>query len=114
MTFPRLLSALGSVGAFGFYAGLNVIAFVMIFLLVPGKYSTEKCFLRRIDINIAFIETKQRTLEELDDVFSVTISRHMSYQVREFLPYWVRRYPLRQKVELKALYNFDEVDARMG
>ncbi|KJA15452.1 hypothetical protein HYPSUDRAFT_72047 [Hypholoma sublateritium FD-334 SS-4] len=94
LTFPRLLSALGSVGAFGFYAGLNVIAFVMIFLLVP--------------------ETKQRTLEELDGVFSVTTTRHMSYQVREFLPYWVRRYPLRQKAELKALYDFEEVDARMG
>ena len=63
---------------------------------------------------IVILETKQRTLEELDDVFSVTTPRHMSYQVREFLPYWVRRYPLRQKVELKALYNFEEVDARMG
>ncbi len=48
VTFPRLLSALGSVGAFGFYAGLNVIAFVMIFLLVPGKSPTKRTSRRNI------------------------------------------------------------------
>ncbi|KAF9476306.1 hypothetical protein BDN70DRAFT_952114 [Pholiota conissans] len=89
LTFPRLISALGSVGAFGFYAGLNVVAFVMIFLLLP--------------------ETKQRTLEELDYVFAVPTSRHISYQVREFLPYWIRRYVLQQKVKLQPLYQLDEV-----
>ncbi|KAF8970958.1 sugar transporter [Flammula alnicola] len=57
----------GSVGAFGFYAGLNVVAFLMIFLFMP--------------------ETKQRTLEELDYVFAVPTSKHVSYQVKEFLPY---------------------------
>ena len=36
VTFPRMLGALGPVGAFGFYAGLNVVAFFMIFLLMPG------------------------------------------------------------------------------
>lgn len=36
LTFPRLLSALGPVGAFGFYAGLNVAALIMIFFLMPG------------------------------------------------------------------------------
>jgi hypothetical protein len=39
-------TAMTSVGAFGFYAGLNITAYVMIFFLCP--------------------ETKQRTLEELD------------------------------------------------
>ncbi|KAF8808914.1 sugar transporter [Phlegmacium glaucopus] len=91
VTFPRLLGALGSVGAFGFYAGLNVVALIMIFLLMP--------------------ETKQRTLEELDYVFAVPMSRHVSYQVGTFLPYWIRRYVLFQKVELKPLYNFDEVES---
>ncbi|KAF8152368.1 sugar transporter [Crassisporium funariophilum] len=91
LTFPRLLSAVGSVGAFGFYAGLNVAAFIMIFLLMP--------------------ETKQRTLEELDYVFAVPTAKHMSYQTTVFLPYWVRRYVLFQKVELQPLYNFDEVES---
>ncbi|KAL1630739.1 hypothetical protein SLS54_000610 [Diplodia seriata] len=47
--FPRLTDALGNTGALGLFAGLNVLAFVMIFLWVP--------------------ETKQRTLEELDSIF---------------------------------------------
>jgi hypothetical protein len=36
LTFPRILHSFGAVGAFGFYAGLNIVAFVMIFLLLPG------------------------------------------------------------------------------
>ncbi|KAF9035249.1 hypothetical protein BJ165DRAFT_1511010 [Panaeolus papilionaceus] len=91
VTFPRLLSALGPTGAFGFYAGLNVVAFVMIFFLMP--------------------ETKQRTLEELDYVFAVPTSKHASYQLKTFLPYWIRRYVLFQKVELTPLYNFSEVES---
>ncbi|KIJ94154.1 hypothetical protein K443DRAFT_110897 [Laccaria amethystina LaAM-08-1] len=92
LTFPRLLSALGPVGTFGFFAGLNVAALIMIFFLLP--------------------ETKQRTLEELDYVFAVPTSKHASYQLREFLPYWIRRYILlRRKTQLKPLYNFDEVEA---
>lgn len=46
MTFPRMNSVMTPTGAFGFYAGLNLIAWGMIF-----------CFVR---------ETKQLTLEELD------------------------------------------------
>ena len=46
LTFPRLLRAFTAPGAFGFYAGLNAIAFIMLFLVFP--------------------ETKQLTLEELD------------------------------------------------
>lgn len=48
LVFPRLTDVLGNTGALGLFAGLNVVAFVMIFLLVP--------------------ETKQRTLEELDSI----------------------------------------------
>ncbi|KAF9035264.1 cytochrome P450 [Panaeolus papilionaceus] len=91
VTFPRLLSALGPTGAFGFYAGLNVVAFVMIFFLMP--------------------ETKHRTLEELDYAFAVPTSKHASYQLKTFLPYWIRRYVLFQKVELAPLYNFSEVES---
>jgi sugar porter (SP) family MFS transporter len=92
ITFPRMSGAMGSVGAFGFYAGLNVIAFVLIFFLLP--------------------ETKQRTLEELDYVFAVPTSRHASYQLTEFLPYWVKRWVfMRKNTELKPLYNFDEVES---
>lgn len=91
LTFPRILSAFTSTGAFGFYAALNVLAFVLIFFLMP--------------------ETKQRTLEELDYVFAVPTTRHMSYQLRTFLPYWIKRYVLFRKTELEPLYNFDEVES---
>lgn len=35
ITFPRMLAALSPTGAFGLYAGFNLIALVMIFLFVP-------------------------------------------------------------------------------
>lgn len=39
LAFPRMLSSMGSVGAFGFYAGMNVLALIMIFFLMPGRCS---------------------------------------------------------------------------
>ena len=57
------------------------------------------------------IETKQRTLEELDYVFAVPTSRHVSYQAKTFLPYWIKRYIFFRNVELEPLYNFDEVES---
>ena len=88
ITFPRLLIVFGTVGAFGFYAGLNIVALVMIFLFVP--------------------ETKQRTLEELDYVFAVPTRTHMHYQVTKALPYWIKRWVLfRKNTQLEPLYHFD-------
>ncbi|KAJ5167994.1 Major facilitator superfamily domain general substrate transporter [Penicillium canariense] len=89
ITFPRMLYAMTPTGAFGFYAGLNVTALVMIFLWVP--------------------ETKQRTLEELDYIFAVPTRVHMHYQVTKALPYWFRRYIFRMNVQLEPLYKFDHV-----
>ena len=68
LTFPRMLQAFGAPGSFGFYAALNVIALVAIFLFLP--------------------ETKERTLEELDYVFAVSTRQHMKYQLTEVLPWW--------------------------
>ncbi|KAJ5609696.1 hypothetical protein N7528_010263 [Penicillium herquei] len=89
ITFPRMLWAMTATGAFGFYAGLNVTAFVMIFLLVP--------------------ETKQRTLEELDYIFAVPTRVHMRYQVFQVLPWWIQRYIFRRDVKLEPLYQMAEV-----
>ena len=89
ITFPAILNAFTVVGAFGFYAGLNVIALCMIFLWVP--------------------ETKQRTLEELDYVFAVPTRTHMHYQITKALPYWFKRNCLWQRhIRLEPLYQFDE------
>ena len=44
MTFPRMLQAMRPQGAFGFYAGLNALAFVMIWLWLP---ETKVCHSRQ-------------------------------------------------------------------
>lgn len=88
LTFPRLLAAFTPTGAFGFYAGLNVAAFVMIFFWVP--------------------ETKQRTLEELDYIFAVPTSTHAKYQLTKTLPFWIKRYVFQNKNAVREpLYHFD-------
>lgn len=88
LTFPRQLYAFGITGAFGFYAAMNFLAFVMIFLWLP--------------------ETKQRSLEELDYVFAVPTKKHMNYQAKTVLPYWVKTQIFRRKgLTPPQLYQFD-------
>jgi hypothetical protein len=77
LTFPSLLAKVTLTGAFCLYAGLNMLSFMVIFFVVP--------------------ETKQRTLEELDVVFSVSTTRHASYQTKVWLPCWVKRNVLMQR-----------------
>ena len=90
ITLPRMLHVFGIPGTFGFYAGLNALAFVMIFLWLP--------------------ETKQRTLEELDQVFAVPTRTHMNYQLKTVAPWWFKRYILRRNLPSPTLYKFDAVD----
>ncbi|KAH0834351.1 hypothetical protein AYO21_04206 [Fonsecaea monophora] len=88
LTFPKILAAFTPTGAFGFFAGLNILALIMIFFWVP--------------------ETKQRTLEELDYIFAVPTRRFMSYQTGTWLPWFIKRYIFWQKsAELKPLYTLD-------
>lgn len=88
ITFPSLLGAFGVTGAFGFYAGLNVLAFIMILFWVP--------------------ETKERTLEELDYIFAVPVRRFAKYQLSTALPWWFKRWVLfRKDATKKPLYQFD-------
>jgi hypothetical protein len=53
-------------------------------------------------------ETKQRTLEELDYIFAVPLSKFISYQTKTWLPWWWQRYVLRKDVKLAPLYKFEE------
>ncbi|KAJ9635352.1 hypothetical protein H2201_008745 [Coniosporium apollinis] len=88
ITFPKILETFGTTGTFGFYAGLNVTALIMIFFWVP--------------------ETKQRTLEELDYIFAVPTRRFASYQTKEALPWWFKRWVLfRKDAKCKPLYHFE-------
>ncbi|KAF3033508.1 hypothetical protein E8E12_004804 [Didymella heteroderae] len=91
ITFPLMLSAMGPTGAICFYAGLNMIAFCMIFLWLP--------------------ETKQRTLEELDYIFGVPTKKFINYNFRVALPWWWKRWVMFDKsATLKPLYTFDGVE----
>lgn len=88
ITFPFLLKQATVLGAFGCYAGFNLVALVMIFFWVP--------------------ETKQRTLEELDYVFAVPTSKFGRYQLTKALPWFIKRWVLFQRsAKLEPLYQFD-------
>ncbi|KAJ5158705.1 Major facilitator superfamily domain general substrate transporter [Penicillium coprophilum] len=78
LTFPRMKTVMTQTGAFGFYAGLNLIAWFMIF-----------CFVR---------ETKQLTLEELDQVFAVPTKKFIHYELTVWLPWWIKRYIFRKNI----------------
>lgn len=69
-------------GAFGFYAGLNLVAWIMVF-----------CFVR---------ETKQLTLEELDQVFQVPTSVFVKYEATVWLPWFIKRYVFRRRIPRPA------------
>lgn len=66
----------------------------MIFLLVP--------------------ETKQRTLEQLDLVFSVSTRDHMRYQVFKVLPWWIKKHILFKDAQLEPLYEDNEAAGEGG
>ncbi|KAI1619771.1 MFS transporter [Exophiala viscosa] len=95
LTFPGFVTALGSQGAFVLYAVLNILALVLVFLFVP--------------------ETKQKTLDELDGVFSVSTRTFVKYQTTEYLPWFAKRYILRQKeAELKPPAFGEEYERLVG
>jgi len=88
ITFPRMLDAMTPTGAFGFYAGLNIVALVMIFLFLP--------------------ETKQRTLEELDYIFAIPTRTFMKHQCFKVLPWWIKTTIFRRKIgPCPSLWSFD-------
>ncbi|EMT66921.1 Putative polyol transporter 2 [Fusarium odoratissimum] len=74
---PRINAVFEMAGTLGFFAGLNIVAFVLIFVFVE--------------------ETKQLTLEELDTVFNNPKSRFAHYQLTKRLPFLSKRYLLWKK-----------------
>ena len=88
MLYPSIRdheSGLGDGGSLGLFAGLNIIAFILVFFLVE--------------------ETKGRSLEDLDLVFAVSKRRFMSFQVQEYLPWFIRRYILGKDEPAPELYR---------
>lgn len=55
-------------------------------------------------------ETMQRTLEELDWVFAVPVTKFMKYQLNVTLPWWIKRWVFFQKNATRPpLYHFEAV-----
>lgn len=85
ITWPSLSAALKPQGAFSFYAMWNIVGFLLVLFFVA--------------------ETKGRTLEELDAVFSIPTSKQAAYGWQQ-LSYWFRRYARHQKsVKPPKLYE---------
>lgn len=86
ITWPSLLTAFKPQGAFGWYAAWNIVGWVLVLLFLP--------------------ETKGKTLEELDQVFSVPTRIHAAYGIRQ-VGYFFNRYILWRKVEPVKLYDHE-------
>ncbi|KAJ4247776.1 hypothetical protein NW762_012985 [Fusarium torreyae] len=83
---PRINAVFEMAGTLGFFAGLNIVAFVLIFFFVE--------------------ETKQLTLEELDQVFDNPKSRFAHYQLAKRLPFISKKYLLwRRDTERPVTYD---------
>jgi len=89
ITWPSLQSAFKPQGAFSWYGVWNLIGFLGVLFFVP--------------------ETKGKTLEELDQVFSVPTREHAAYGLRQ-IPYFFNRYIFRKNVEPERLYDTANVD----
>ncbi|RJE27227.1 MFS sugar transporter [Aspergillus sclerotialis] len=87
ITWPSLLNAFTPQGAFGWYAGWCIIGWWLILMFMP--------------------ETKGKTLEELDQVFSVPSRFHAAYGLRQ-IPYFIKRYILFQDVKPEILYERED------
>lgn len=84
-TWPRLVNAFTSTGAFCWYGGWNIIGFFLVLWFLP--------------------ETKGLTLEELDEVFSVSTRKHAVWQTRHLLDSF-QRVILRRNIDpLPPLYE---------
>lgn len=77
--FPgcRILDKLTPPGTLGLFASLTAVAFVLVVLFVE--------------------ETKERSLESLDIIFSYPKRQFVRYQVKQYLPWFFKRYVLRER-----------------
>ncbi|KAL2014458.1 hypothetical protein VTN00DRAFT_1983 [Thermoascus crustaceus] len=88
ITWPSLLNAFTPQGAFAFYAGCNIVGWWLILMFMP--------------------ETKGKTLEELDQVFSMPTYLHAAYGLRQ-IPYFFKRYLLCRPVKPEILYEKEDI-----
>ncbi|TKA83514.1 hypothetical protein B0A55_00496 [Friedmanniomyces simplex] len=87
---PALTNAIGHVGLLGVFAGLNVLAFILVFFFVretAGAAVGGGAFGNMISVS----------LEELNYIFGVPAAKHAIYQWKTVLPWAWQYYILRDK-----------------
>lgn len=91
LTVPQLTHALGPTGLLSLFAGLDALAAISVWLLVPGTVQAT-------------------TLEEMNYIFGVSTIGHVKYQTTELLPYIIRScIPRKDAGLLPSLYTwYDE------
>ncbi|KAL8710384.1 MAG: hypothetical protein Q9220_004985 [cf. Caloplaca sp. 1 TL-2023] len=87
ITWPSMQTAFTTQGAFSWYATWNIVGFFLVLTLLP--------------------ETKGKTLEELDQVFSVPTGVHAAYGLRQ-LRYFIKRYVMRRHIHPETLYEHED------
>ncbi|CAI7597749.1 unnamed protein product [Penicillium pancosmium] len=87
VTWPSLRNAFTAQGGFAWYAGWCIVGWWLVLLFMP--------------------ETKNKTLEELDQVFSVPTRFHAQYGLRQ-IPYFFKRYLFRKDVRPEILYERED------
>ncbi|GAA5825491.1 hypothetical protein JCM11251_007009 [Rhodosporidiobolus azoricus] len=86
LVFPLQIRTWGSSGAFYWFGAWNALLWVLVLLFVP--------------------ETKKFTLEELDQVFSMSTARQIEYGLSS-PAFWWKKYVLRQKIHRTALHHYN-------
>lgn len=84
LVVPALINAIGHSGILGIFAGLNVIAFVLVFFFVR---ETAGATLGGTPGSMTFM-----SLEELNYIFGVSTMRHAAYQFQKALPWTWKHY----------------------
>ena len=84
-SWPKLVAVFGNTGAFCWYAGWNIYGWIFAYFFLP--------------------ETKERTLEELDSVFSMTNREHSGYYLKK-LPWYLKKFSGRDVDPFPPLYDF--------
>ena len=97
---PILTIYIGHAGLLGIFAGLNVLAFILVFFFVR---ETAGAGMARTPGSLTFLN-----LEELGYVFGVPTATYVNYQIREMVPWAWRYYVLRDlaRPEPKPLYTW--------
>jgi hypothetical protein len=110
ITWLSLQAAFKPQGAFGWYAAWNMIGWVLVLLFMPVRIHAFLSFdPDEPYANTTVQETKGKTLEELDQVFSVPTHVHAAYGLRQ-VPYFFKRYIFRRHVRPERLYEREQVN----